>query len=142
MVVVGAIIITVTDPTSRETTDIRQRQNRSQISSDAKNTVQNVEESLLIEYICWHITDLNMRVSSILVISVIFCYHNCFFPVLRNTFFYPALPLKLFVWYPCGSSLESKYLRDWDSLNIPKLPMFFPLGARETYLCALKLNNS
>ena len=34
----GAIMITVTDPTSRETTDIRQRQNRSQISSDAKNT--------------------------------------------------------------------------------------------------------
>ena len=38
-------------------------------------------------------------------------HHNCFFPVLRNTFFYPALPLKIFVWYPRGSSLESERMR-------------------------------
>ena len=34
-------------------------------------SVQNVEKSLLREEICWDITDLNMKVSSILVISVI-----------------------------------------------------------------------
>ena len=39
-------------------------------------SVQNVEQFIHIDNICWHITDLNMRGSNILVISVIIKLHN------------------------------------------------------------------